>query len=180
MSVSQGAPDWLSAKVKEIFVLLQVLQNWRHRSYKKLQWHLAEQLLFLACYCESGYITFGGFLRAKLTAHNKLNLFFFSLSERGEVNGMKPQWVESGELQPNDRDSLRKSPRLWILQPSQQSWSSRCKTKQCQLKAPIRKSVIRLLQSYFLLNLGEISNHFSLLVFPPVPIQYRCCVSLRD
>lgn len=43
---------------------------------KKLQWHLAEQLLFLAGYCESGYITFGGLLRTKLTAHNKLNLFF--------------------------------------------------------------------------------------------------------
>lgn len=66
----------LTAKAKEMFALSQVLQNWSHRSYKKLQWHLAEQLLFLACYCESGYITFGGFLRTKLTARNKLNLLF--------------------------------------------------------------------------------------------------------
>jgi len=76
MPVSQGAPARLSAKAEEVFALSQVLQNWSHRSYKKLQWHLAEQLLFLARYCESGYITFGGFLRTKLTACNRLNLFF--------------------------------------------------------------------------------------------------------
>lgn len=96
MAVSEGAPAWLSAKAKETFGRAQVLQNWSHRSYKKkLQWHLAEQLLFLAGYCESGYITFGGLLRTKLTAHNKLNLFF--LQKR---NWMKARWVESGELQP--------------------------------------------------------------------------------
>lgn len=58
---------------------------------KKLQWHLAEQLLFLACYCESGYITFGGFLRTKLIAHNKLIFFFFPCSGRGEINRIKSQ-----------------------------------------------------------------------------------------
>lgn len=87
--VSQGAPAWLCAEAKEIFALSQVLQNWSHRSCKKLHWHLAEQLLFLARYCESCYITFGGFLRMKLTAHNKLNVFF----EKGG---------ESTEWKPND------------------------------------------------------------------------------
>lgn len=78
MSVLQGAPARLSAKAKEILALSQVLQDWSHRSYKKLHWHLAERLLFLARCCESGYITFGGFLRTKLTAKVKP---LFSLKE---------------------------------------------------------------------------------------------------
>lgn len=154
MSVSLGAAACLSAKAKKILALSRVLQNWNHRSLKKLQWHLAEQLLFLVCCCESGYIIFHGFLRTKLMVYKKLNLFFLR-KRKNKLNESlmsRVRWISAWRLWQRfpEEEPQVKNPR--VLQRS-----SRCRTRQCLYRVPISKLVIRLLQGYLLLKEVEVN-----------------------